>query len=119
MRLGSGNPVSPAPAPRSEPIELDAILDAFEEAWQGGSAPSLRQFVPGGLAAPQRRDALFDLVKIDLDNRWRRAARGRAAAPVPVPPQASTRPLPARTKTTPPGASGSSHRTSPGRYTSA
>jgi serine/threonine-protein kinase len=77
-------------------LEFDAVLDGFEEAWQGGSAPSLRQFLPAGLAATQRREALFELIKIDLDNRWRRSARGRAAPPVPVPPQGSTRPLPER-----------------------
>jgi serine/threonine-protein kinase len=56
--------------------ELDSILDRFEEAWQGDSPPRLEQFVIaelGRLDAARRRQALIELVRIDMDNRWRRA----------------------------------------------
>jgi serine/threonine-protein kinase len=56
--------------------ELDDLLDRFEEAWQGDSPPRLEQFVMaelGRLDAVRRRQALIELVRIDMDNRWRRA----------------------------------------------
>jgi serine/threonine-protein kinase len=55
-------------------------LDRFEEAWQGGVPPALGQFIPSDLApegrdgADVRRRLLIELVKIDLNHRWRRAA---------------------------------------------
>lgn len=95
MRVGSGSVESPTPVRRDDSGVFDAALDAFEEAWQQGVPPRLKDFLPADLSGPARRDILLDLVKIDLDNRWRRASRGRAQPAVP-PPLGSTRPLPDR-----------------------
>jgi serine/threonine-protein kinase len=60
---------------------LHEVLDRFEEAWQGAVPPALEQFVPSDPApddpdgADFRRRLLIELVKIDLNHRWRRAAR--------------------------------------------
>lgn len=48
-------------------------VEAFSKAWAGAAAPpALASFLPDTLA-PIRRLALIELIKIDLEHRWRRA----------------------------------------------
>jgi serine/threonine-protein kinase len=66
-------------------------LDRFEEAWQGVVPPALGQFIPSDLApegrdgADMRRRLLIELVKIDLNHRWRRDARTNVRKTRPIP----------------------------------
>ena len=68
-----------ANAPTSPGTEdLDLLLDRFDRAWQNDSPPAIEDFlpaVPGG-----RRRLLRELIKIDLEYRWRRSWPGRAGA---------------------------------------
>lgn len=56
---------------------MDEVLNYFELLWKEGLAPSLddalRRFaeVSPGSSAAQRRDCLVELIKIDLEFRWR------------------------------------------------
>jgi tRNA A-37 threonylcarbamoyl transferase component Bud32 len=54
--------------PEAEPF--DRLLDEFEVAWRGGSAPAIENFLPDDLS--DREQLLRELVKIDLEYRWRR-----------------------------------------------
>jgi serine/threonine-protein kinase len=70
--------------------EISEVLDRFEEAWQSGAPPRLDQFLSGTAAdgkedAAARRQVLVELVKIDLDNRWRRATVAATVGPAPTP----------------------------------
>jgi tRNA A-37 threonylcarbamoyl transferase component Bud32 len=56
--------------------EHDLVLDRFEAAWQRGTPPVIAGFLP--VSDAPRRDLLLELVKIDLEYRWRRDD-GRAA----------------------------------------
>jgi serine/threonine protein kinase len=93
MSLGTGSVQSPAPSRRKDAVAVDAALDGFEEAWQHGTPPRLLDFLPADLETATRRDILIDLIKIDLDNRWRRFHRGQPKTPEKPD---STRPLPDR-----------------------
>jgi tRNA A-37 threonylcarbamoyl transferase component Bud32 len=50
---------------------IDRLLDRFELAWQTGVPPAIEAFLPPALSA--RRTLLHELVKIDLEYRWRQA----------------------------------------------
>jgi hypothetical protein len=63
--------------------QVDQICDVFESAWRAGKQPNIRDFL-----APQRPDStiadpaarrllLQELIKIDLEHRWRHAARSQ------------------------------------------
>src|SRR5262249_11751272 len=74
---------APHPAngpPARNSLRLDGALDRFEEAWEAGPAPSIEDFLRLA-AAPElsREELLKELIKIDLEHRW----RGRAAGPPP------------------------------------
>ena len=47
-----------------------ARLDHFEEAWQASPFPAIASFLDG-VDAELRRALLIELIKIDLDQRWR------------------------------------------------
>jgi serine/threonine-protein kinase len=68
--------------------EISDLLDRFEEAWQSGAPPRLEQFLPGAADgkgdAAAGRQVLAELVKIDLDNRWRRATVAATVGPAPA-----------------------------------
>jgi serine/threonine-protein kinase len=61
---------------------FDTLLDQFEEAWQPGAVPRLEDFWSQAqrVAAPAaaQRDALIDLIKIDLHRRWKAAFTQRS-----------------------------------------
>lgn len=63
----------PEPPTGDEP-ELDELLDRFELAWHEDDAPQIEEFLPAG--HPDRRALLDELIKIDLEYRWRRCAQG-------------------------------------------
>ncbi|OAI40614.1 hypothetical protein AYO40_04615 [Planctomycetaceae bacterium SCGC AG-212-D15] len=53
---------------------LDAKLEAFEAAWQRGGVPALSAFLPPAADGP-RIDLLHELIKLDLEYRWRPASK--------------------------------------------
>src|SRR5262245_53648150 len=50
------------------------LLDRFEAAWRSGPPPPIEAFLP--VQQPQRQTVLRDLVKVDLEYRWRRNVPG-------------------------------------------
>ena len=60
--------------------ELDRQVDRFESAWQGRTPPEIEAFLPAGRAA---RPLLYELIKIDLEYRWRRPKQDSSLAPRP------------------------------------
>jgi hypothetical protein len=54
--------------------ELDRLVDRFESAWQSGTPPEIEAFLPAGPA--DTPSFLHELVKIDLEYRWRRPEQG-------------------------------------------
>ena len=63
-------------ASSADPESLDRLLDRFDLAWQSGPPPAIEDFLPVGLAG--RRLLLHELIKIDLEYRWRRTGQGSA-----------------------------------------
>src|SRR5207244_13433629 len=59
--------------------DREQLLNRFEAAWQDESAPDIEEFLPSVHSESQRADdptrqaVLHELVKIDLEYRWRRA----------------------------------------------
>jgi len=51
--------------------DADRRLEQFEEAWLGGTAPRLEDYLLPGLDSTIRLEFLTELIKIDLDRRWR------------------------------------------------
>lgn len=51
-------------------IERERLLDRFEAAWQKGTPPSIAKFLSAA-PGPARRALLHELIKIDLEYRWR------------------------------------------------
>jgi serine/threonine protein kinase len=70
-------PASPGPSARPEGPDLEEIVDRFEEAWQARQVPPLEPLLPPPSCA-FRRGIVEELVRIDLEYRWRRFGRGRA-----------------------------------------
>src|SRR5262249_25221701 len=46
-------------------------LDRFDSVWRGGDPPGIEDFLPAG--GSERREVLLELIKIDLEYRWRRS----------------------------------------------
>lgn len=72
----------------SDTPHLERLVDAFEEAWQSGTPPSLAQFLsPAVVDTPSegcpRRELLEELIKIDLEYRWRRVKERRDETRLP------------------------------------
>src|SRR5437868_1880407 len=59
--------------------DREQLLNRFEAAWQDESAPDIEEFLPSVHSNRElvddrvRQDLLHELVKIDLEYRWRRA----------------------------------------------
>lgn len=49
---------------------LESVVARFETAWSGGVASDLNEFLPPA-DDPLRREALLELIRIDLEYRWR------------------------------------------------
>ena len=52
--------------------DLEEVVYRFDQAWLSGVAPRIEDFLPGEVEA--RRQVLEELIKIDLECRWRLAA---------------------------------------------
>lgn len=53
---------------------LESVYDRFESAWQRGEEPDIDEFAADMKDESRRRQVLQELVLIDLEYRWRRAA---------------------------------------------
>jgi len=53
--------------------ELSLLLDKFDAAWAGDSPPDISAYVAHIKIPELRREALLELVMIDLERRWRRS----------------------------------------------
>jgi tRNA A-37 threonylcarbamoyl transferase component Bud32 len=58
----------------SGPEDPERLIDRFEVAWQGGAVPAIGAFLPPERPGDgaRRRELVQELVKIDLEYRWRR-----------------------------------------------
>jgi serine/threonine protein kinase len=68
--------------PPGEPTELLSLLERFDRAWQGQSPPRIDEYLPptsrvAAEEAASRRQRLEELIKIDMEYRWRGAGRAR------------------------------------------
>jgi len=61
-------------APRTGWSELEAFIDAFEEAQVRNGQADLADFLPP-VEHPNRRDIVLELVRVDLEYRWQRGDR--------------------------------------------
>jgi WD40 repeat protein/tRNA A-37 threonylcarbamoyl transferase component Bud32 len=62
-----------------EPIDVLEVLDAFDAAWRTGLPPSLDTYLNSGTRDPSAcRHLAAELIKIDLEYRWRSADRSSA-----------------------------------------
>jgi len=52
--------------------DLDAVFEDFEAAWTRDENPDLSGFLPA-IGAPKRHEVLLELIRIDLEFRWRNA----------------------------------------------
>src|SRR5262249_20982382 len=50
--------------------EMERLLARFDQAWRGGQPPRIEEFLPSGADA-SRRYVLEELIKVDLEYRWR------------------------------------------------
>lgn len=68
----------------SDSMKIDALGDRFEAAWRAGEEPRIEDFVRrfSGDTPDSRRQLLIELVMVDLEYRWRRAARGSQSGDV-------------------------------------
>jgi len=70
---------SPPPAD----LELSAVLDRFEEAWEADIPPVIQSFLPPAASHhddSQQQTLLPELIAIDLEHRWRRAGAAHTGA---------------------------------------
>src|SRR5438874_2516682 len=73
-----------------EARDLERVVDSFEQAWQSWTPPPIDQFLPPRTADPgpaitsARRGLLEELIKIDLEYRWRRRTTGGASTEAPI-----------------------------------
>jgi serine/threonine-protein kinase len=68
---------TPAPVPAGEP-DIQALLDRFEDAWRSSTPPRIEEFLPCGPARPR---ILQEMIKLDLEYRWRSSERLPQAEP--------------------------------------
>lgn len=59
---------------------LESVYDRFESAWQQGEEPDIEEFAAELKDDSRRQQVLHELVLIDLEYRWRRAASAIRAA---------------------------------------
>src|SRR5262249_20677351 len=66
------------------PADFTSLLEQFDQAWLSGAPPRIERLVPPANAPIPRQQLLEELVKIELDHRWRLAVRvstGATGAP--------------------------------------
>jgi serine/threonine protein kinase len=74
----------PAPSASDLPAELERILERFDIAWRSGKTPAIEDYLRmAGGGSSRRRQLLSELVKIDVEYRWRAPARTAGAAERP------------------------------------
>jgi hypothetical protein len=67
----------PAEGTHAAWLEREAIFDRFETAWEAAGQPPIAAFLPPG-DAKDRLLVLAELVRIDMDHRWRRQQQALA-----------------------------------------
>jgi serine/threonine protein kinase len=76
---------TPSVGPPALPPGGERVLSRYEAAWRNGVPQSLDAFLPpagaAGSDAAARRTLLEELIKIDLENRWRRASAASGVPP--------------------------------------
>ena len=83
--------------PPGEQTELLSLLEQFDRAWQGQTPPRIDEFLPPGSGTHRgregasRRERLEELIKIDLEYRWRRATTAEAESPTRASDEAGAR----------------------------
>jgi serine/threonine-protein kinase len=65
--------LTPGPAQHATAGDAERLLEEFESAWCDGTPPDLARFLLAGGDGAARRQLLEDLVKLDLEYRWRKA----------------------------------------------
>jgi len=61
-------------------LDIEQVLDQFEEAWQRSPPPAVENFLPPAAVSepaldhPDRRELLKELIKVDMEYRWRQAS---------------------------------------------
>src|SRR5262245_29140172 len=55
------------------PVDWERLLDDFDAAWRTGTPPRIDDILPAG---GNRRELLEELIKIDLECRWRTRPTG-------------------------------------------
>ena len=64
-------------ANRMTEFNLDRLYEQFEAAWNRGPFPEITDFLPAE-SQPERQTALLELIRIDLEYRWRAANQDAA-----------------------------------------
>lgn len=72
---------------------LESVYDRFEAAWQSGEEPDIDEFAAELKDDSRRQQALHELVLIDLEYRWRRAADSIRSAQGSTPPKLTLSPF--------------------------
>src|SRR5271165_1791276 len=66
--------------PSADMKSIHRLVERFENAWESGSRPAIKEFLPAGPDSVRRR-LLELLVAVDLDYRWRDGSRSAAVPP--------------------------------------
>src|SRR5262245_49842399 len=76
--------MSRAPATDDLPESLELLVHQFDQAWRSGSIPSIQAFLAQAAvpADTARAGLLHELIKLDLEYRWRHSGPG-SATPAP------------------------------------
>src|SRR5262249_37422352 len=66
-----------AQSPSAAATDVESVLNRFDQAWRAGSPPAIGEFLPStsAMTSAARRELLEELVKIDLEYRWRSQSR--------------------------------------------
>src|SRR6516165_2559813 len=66
-----------AQTPPAAATDVETLLNRFDQAWRAGTPPTINEFLPSASAmtSAARRELLEELVKIDLEYRWRSQSR--------------------------------------------
>jgi eukaryotic-like serine/threonine-protein kinase len=73
--------MSHASAPPDSCKDAEALLFHFDQAWRSGTPPRIEDYLPRLKNPSESRKFLEDLVKIDLEYRWRQKLPGSGSSP--------------------------------------